>query len=76
MKSTATLLNKYFLAEVYFWNNRQTSHHCFDPNMHSGGTRGLGTEFEQAVDAKESVKSTEDVSIVKISTGGKVRVQK
>ena len=44
--------------------------------MHSGGTRSLGTEFEKAVEAKEGIKTIEDVSIVKISAKGKIRIQK
>jgi len=61
--------------DVYFWDNRQKTHKCFDKNMH-GGTRSLGTEFEQAVDNNQGIKTYEDVSIVKMSAGGKVRLLK
>merc|ERR1712046_376470 len=47
--------------EVYFWNHRETRHHCFDKNMHASGTRSVGTEFEQAVEENEGIKTFEDV---------------
>lgn len=61
------------IPEVYFWNHREKRHHCFDSQMHSGD-RGLGTEFEQAVQDNQNMNNYEDVKVVKISSRGNVRL--
>merc|ERR1712050_270466 len=61
------------LPEVYFWSNREKRHHCFDRNMHSGDRSGA-TDFERAIELADGIKTNEDVSSVKISRGGRVRI--
>merc|ERR1712050_150773 len=63
------------IPEVYFWANREKRHHCFDKNMHSGDRNGP-TDFDRAIELADGIGTNEDVSSVKISHAGRIRIGK
>ena len=65
--------NNFYLAEIYFWSQRESRHACFDSNMHSGD-RTVSTEYDRAIEMTGGIRSFEDVGSVKISNDGRISV--